>query len=234
MYTLQAPAIHTALTQGGVAPAQASQIQNLFGQCRQPLEHRGPVKIDYTSPDMRLVTPEVAKQRYPTLNLNPPEGLGRRRGGGPQRPPEEKPRPGPGGPFVPNPEPELPELPRIPEYTGGDYIEVADQKISLIADDRRRHPVFADNKKSIQSVTFVSKSDNEEVLALEIDERNRDTEFALRFEVGQITYIKSIRLDVDNNKLYIERGSAYAFKPTDIDPISIPLVVCETDSGSTP
>ena len=54
---------------------QAHAITNLLGQCRATLEHRGPIIIDYTSPNMRLVTPEIAKFEFPDIQLQPPEAI---------------------------------------------------------------------------------------------------------------------------------------------------------------
>lgn len=73
MFTRVAPALHTALWQGGLSPAMASQVQNLLGQCRAPLVHRGPISVDYTNPNMRQITPELAKYQYPQLEMRPPE-----------------------------------------------------------------------------------------------------------------------------------------------------------------
>ena len=72
MFTRAAPQIAQSLWQGGLSPAQAHVVTNALGQCRAPLIHRGPVQIDYTSPDMKLITPELAKFRFPELQLNPP------------------------------------------------------------------------------------------------------------------------------------------------------------------
>jgi hypothetical protein len=98
MFTRQAPALHQALLLGGLSPAMASQAQNLLGQCRQGLVHRGPIEIDRTTPDMRLIDPTTARMRFPQLDdVIPPD----------ERPEEEEEEDGgdpPGGPplFPPN------------------------------------------------------------------------------------------------------------------------------------
>ena len=81
MFTRQAPSLANSLIQGGMPAQQASTLQNLMGQCRAPLEHRGPVRFDYTRQKMRQI------------NQGPGQEAPRRSGGGPppdQFPPEEK------------------------------------------------------------------------------------------------------------------------------------------------
>lgn len=124
MFTRQAPLIAQSLWQGGLSPAQAHAITNALGQCRAPLIHRGPIQIDYTSPEMRLVTPESAKFKFPELQLPTPEILPNR-----PRPPEEPPeedRPRQPNPFPPPAQPVAPVAPpqgapgHIPQYPGYD------------------------------------------------------------------------------------------------------------------
>jgi hypothetical protein len=52
--------------------------------------------VDYTSPDMKLITPESAQFKFPNIQLNPPEAMPSRPG---DHPPEEEP------PWEPNPLP---------------------------------------------------------------------------------------------------------------------------------
>lgn len=156
MFTRQAPLIAQSLWQGGLSPAQAHAVTNALGQCRAPIVHRGPIQVDYSSPDMRLITPQGAQFRFPDIQLQPPEFLPPR-----PRPPEEqpeeeppqKPNPlpppqnpvtpvDPGGGWLP-PEyrpPDSPQRPGTPgsadccvPYTGGDYIDVDEpnKKINL-------------------------------------------------------------------------------------------------------
>ena len=108
MFSRQTPTLDNALWQGGVSAAQAHVIANALGQCRATLDHRGPVQIDYTSPEMKLILPEPAQIQFPTIQLQPPEAI-------PPEPtiPEFE-------PFVPeeippfNPDPLPP--PNFPEY----------------------------------------------------------------------------------------------------------------------
>lgn len=98
MFTRAAPLIAQSLWQGGLSPAQSHVVTNALGQCRAPLIHRGPIQVDYSSPQMSLVTPEAAKFQFPQLQLQPPEVFLPRPGSGP--PPEEIPIPEP-TPFPP-------------------------------------------------------------------------------------------------------------------------------------
>ena len=75
MFSRQTPTLDNALWQGGVSAAQAHVIANALGQCRATLDHRGPVQIDYTSPEMRLILPEPAQVQFPTIQLQPPEAI---------------------------------------------------------------------------------------------------------------------------------------------------------------
>lgn len=135
MFTRQAPAIHTALWLGGVSPAMASQVQNLLGQCRQPLVHRGPISVDYTSPAMRLIDPEAARTQFPEIEDIGPED---------ERPGEEEDNPPPPDPPLPPFRP--PEVfPPPPDPPGGgqnlgpgDYIEIINQNIHLKHKDLTR------------------------------------------------------------------------------------------------
>ena len=122
MFTRQAPQINESLWQGGLSPAQAHAITNLLGQCRATLEHRGPIIIDYTSPNMKLVTPEIAKFEFPDIQLQPPEAIPPRPDG---MPPMEELPPWSPDPFPPPTGPEYPGtgnrpgIPTYPENPGG-------------------------------------------------------------------------------------------------------------------
>ena len=107
MFTRQAQQINESLWQGGLSAAQSHAIANLLGQCRQTLEHRGPVKIDYTSPEMKLISPEAAQIQFPEIQLQPPESFAPRERY-PDIPPEELP------PYDPDPLPP----PNGPQYPG--------------------------------------------------------------------------------------------------------------------
>lgn len=112
MFSRQTPTLDNALWQGGLSAAQAHVIANALGQCRATLDHRGPVQIDYTSPDMKLILPEPAQNQFPDIQLQPPEAFPPRPEDPsfPDLPPEERP------PYRPNPLPP----PQFPQYPGGD------------------------------------------------------------------------------------------------------------------
>ena len=113
MFTRQTQQINESLWQGGLSAAQAHAISNLLGQCRQTLDHRGPVSIDYTSPDMKLILPEAAQIQFPGIQLQPPEALPPRPESPnfPNLPPEERP------PYQPDPLPP-PQFPQYPSPDG--------------------------------------------------------------------------------------------------------------------
>jgi len=110
MFSRQTPTLDNALWQGGLSAAQAHVISNALGQCRQTLEHRGPIQVDYSSPDMKLIMPESAQIQFPEIQLQPPEALPPRSNvpNYPDIPPEELP------PYNPDPLPP----PQGPEYPG--------------------------------------------------------------------------------------------------------------------
>jgi len=245
MFTRQAPALHTALWQGGLSPASASQVQNLLGQCRQTLVHRGPIEIDYTSPQMRLITPEIAAFRFPNLKLNPPEVV-KKRPRRPEDPPPEEAPPDPQPPPLPPPQrpidPLDPDGPggggggKPPGYTEGDYIGIENNEIRLRGNDARRHCVFPAGKNvnnTINSIDLKAYSSDPERIKFTVKDDARDTTFKIDVSLKQFTYVKSVTLDESNGKIYIERGTAYGFDVADTDPQDIPLTTCK-DSGTSP
>jgi hypothetical protein len=145
MFSRQAPAIHNALLQGGLAPAMASQTQNLLGQCQAGLVHRGPISIDRSRPDMQLIDPVTARLRYPQV-----EELGEEEEKKEEEEPEETPTgdpPFPPGPFDPpvglppvvivnNP----PGNPPGPAVKAGDYVTVNGNTVGL------KHKAFEDGR----------------------------------------------------------------------------------------
>lgn len=107
MFTRQAQQLNNNLWQGGLSPAQADAIANLLGQCRAPIEHRGPVQLDYSVPDMKLISPDVADVVLPEIQLQPPEIL-------PPRPPSPTFQP----PETPEPYAPDPLPPPQPQFAG--------------------------------------------------------------------------------------------------------------------
>ena len=112
MFSRQTPTLDNALWQGGLSAAQAHVVSNALGQCRATLEHRGPIQIDYSSPEMKLIKPESASIQFPEIQLNPPEALPPRPEEREQEIPEERPK------REPNP---LPPGDTI-KYVNPDYI----------------------------------------------------------------------------------------------------------------
>jgi hypothetical protein len=73
MFTRSAPLIANNLWQGGMSQAQSSSVAGALGQCNAPLEHRGPVNVDYTSPSMKQIDIHTATYNFPTFPMLPPE-----------------------------------------------------------------------------------------------------------------------------------------------------------------
>lgn len=77
MFTRQASSIGNNLVQSGMPTQQAASLQGLVGQCRAPLEHRGPIKLDYTRQSMRQISqgqifpPGLSPLSFPELGLPP-------------------------------------------------------------------------------------------------------------------------------------------------------------------
>lgn len=103
MFTRAAPLINDNLVQGGLSPAQAGAVTGALGQCNAPLEHRGPVTIDYTSPNMQYIGPTFATYNYPTINMYPPEAFPPKPPSPPGLPPPEELPPWEPSPFPPFP-----------------------------------------------------------------------------------------------------------------------------------
>lgn len=132
MFTRQAPLINNNLVQGGVSQPQASAITSAIGQCNTPLEHRAPVTVDVTSPDMKLITSETATYVFPPASMNPPEVPPPEVPDVPLLPMEELP------PFEPDPFlPYVDPLPPMPGYynepTGGYQSQTAVAVLAAMA-----------------------------------------------------------------------------------------------------
>lgn len=57
-----------SLAIGGVAPVQAQQIANQLTNLSKEQLSKGPVQVDYTPLDMRLIAPDARKYRFPNLD----------------------------------------------------------------------------------------------------------------------------------------------------------------------
>lgn len=161
MFTRQAPNIAEALFLSGIPQASVAAAQNLLGQCRARIEHRGPVRFDYTNPNFRLITPQNSlisnHGNGPPPEEFPPEDPGPEEdetNTNPLKPPRpQPPEPVEQAPRQPPPPPGPGEgggpgaaraFPGGNKYTEGDYIEILPRRkaISLRANDARRHPVW--------------------------------------------------------------------------------------------
>lgn len=235
MFSRQAPLLGQSLFLGGLAPPLASTVQNLLGQCRAPLVHRGPVTIDYTRPDMKLITPDKARYSFPDLSLPPPT-----RFQPPTPEPSDDPDP-PVGPGSPNPGGgDTVTINNFNDFGGqvspGRYIDVDDTgRVSLRQNDRRRHCTFPDGKTPpnvVHSVDFKADGNKEQYIRLKITEEQNATKFYIDVsDLEEITYVHDVELDLEANKLWIKRKKVLAFDPwssqgngldTEID-----LTVCE-------
>jgi hypothetical protein len=125
-----------ALVQGGVNPLAANAATAAILHCSTPRRWRGPTTLDYTSPNLRLVSPELRKYQFPNFDFRTSEG--ERRGPKNNTPEEE---------VYPEPEPwEEPQNPRPSEphqqpvsgfgdgqYVAGRYIDIRNGMISVLA-----------------------------------------------------------------------------------------------------
>ena len=246
MFTRQAPNLNNSLMLGGVAPPQAFETTQLLGNCRQTLVHRGPIEIDYTSPLMRLITPEMAKLQFPNIRSQPPESKPK------PKPKEEGP---PEEPEDPLDGPQVPDKPTNPGdpgggggdppsssvYTEGQYIEVNEEErnIRLRANDGegRRHCVFPSSfnvANAIHAVDYSVEPNSpgqdgigQEFIKLSITDKARETVWKLEYALTQVTYLKDLRIDLENLKLYIDRETAWVFSPEPGLPIAFPLAQCQ-------
>jgi hypothetical protein len=68
MLTQQGGRLEQALIEGGMNPLAANSAMGAVANCAQPLQHRGPVSLDYTPRDFRFVTPELRKFRFGNMD----------------------------------------------------------------------------------------------------------------------------------------------------------------------
>jgi hypothetical protein len=250
VFTRQAPLLAESMIAGGLPPVAASAIQNLLGQCRAPIVHRGPVTVDYTRQDMRLIGPFDAKHKYPDLNFPPPETLGKKRKKDP--PPEES--------ADPPPDQSLPPEHTTPiiagydpgngggedQYFGGDYIRVDPRRreVHLIHDDRRRHcafPALGGARNKIHSLNFTKQVNQNagNYFDLVIAELPQETQWKLNVNgLQQVTYISNAAIvepppgSLDPAKLVFTKKTAFVFDEQDAAPVEIPLAPCEPPAES--
>lgn len=246
-FTRQAPPILNALWQGGLSAASAAAVQNLLGQCRSPLRHNGPIRFDYTTPSMRLITPETATQEYPGSQLPEPQDF----------PEEEEPEDGeePPGPkprgflpaehlpnepqFRPGPgeQPGFPLQPGMPTrgYFAGKYLYIDRDKreIGLECNDKRRHAIFPGNLNiagTVNSVDFFASRSPVEFVDFTIKEKLRSTDFTVTLkQLALVEFVTGVDLS-DPSKIIFHKKQGWVFKPEDISADEIPLVSCDEET----
>jgi hypothetical protein len=125
-----------ALVQGGVNPLAANAATSAILNCATPRRWRGPTTLDYTSPNLRLVTPELRKYQFPNFDFRSSEGERR----GPKRDvpeeevyPEEEPWEEPQNPRPSEPHQQPVDGSGDGQYTAGRYIEIRNGRISVLA-----------------------------------------------------------------------------------------------------
>lgn len=240
MFTEQSPQIATALWQGGLSAQSANAVQNLIGQCRAPLVHRGPLTIDYTRQDMRLITPEIYNYYFPPGGGGGLPGPIEPGGVPPQRPEEP---PWQGQPWQP-PEHEPPviinEGPTIINNFGGGqtgiqpgpYIEVQGNQVSLKNKDKQLHCVFKDG--FVDSKDFKAKNTDISRPYVSLDIREQATETEWELKVGRIeslSIITNVELTPEN-ELKFERSTGYVFFPQEEPSIYLETTPCEDPPAS--
>lgn len=231
MFSRQAPQIHNALLQGGLAPAMASQTQNLLGQCQAGLVHRGPIQIDRTQPDMRLIDPATAKLRYPELMSLP-------------SPPPQRPRqPGEEEEEVPKPDIEIPVglpppvvvTPPAPESppVAGEYIRVEGRKVHLLHDDGSgSHCTFQGGR--VKGVRFVTKGIGPHKDKIKLTFRDEAAKTVLEYELkGLRVYdiVTNISLGKDGIEITKEKILAWPGSGAGKTVEVLPVVECESDAS---
>jgi len=242
MFTRQAAPLMNALWRGGLSAESADAVGNLMGQCRAPLEHRGPVTFDPSKSDMKLI-PQGGNPQYPGGDLpkpvswpSPPPGSGppedeeeeEEDDGRPNLPPEHNPHEpigdGPGErPHPPfgNPPPNSRN-----NYFSGRYINVErGNTISANCDDRRRHTVWPqrfNRFNMMNSVYFKAINSNPKYIKLEITEEEDRTEFKVDFYPDYLRNITGVKSFVLTESW--ARGSSM-----DIDPPAYPASCSEAE-----
>jgi hypothetical protein len=218
MFTRQAPNIAESLFLSGLPQASVAAAQNLLGQCRAFIEHRGPIRFDYTNPLFRLIPSSAAPinnhgsgpppEDFPPEEPGPEEEeigddpLNPRR---PQNPtpvehdPIQQPPlagPGEGDPGDPG------RAGGGREYRAGSYIGITKRykTVSVLNDDQRRHAVWPSGLSAageIGSVDYRSEARDE---LFKIIPRGGDNSF-IELEIQDRPRESLWRLYVKNLKL---------------------------------
>jgi hypothetical protein len=149
-----------ALIDGGVNPMAVSAATSAAFHCSTPRRWRGPVSYDYTSPQLRLVTPELRKYAFPNFDFHTTQG--ERRSARSSSPEEEiVPEPEPWNePYSPRPasEPEQPiDGTGDGQYVAGRYIDIRNGVVSVNA---ARYGIAMLDSDRIVGGNFTIKSDS--------------------------------------------------------------------------
>lgn len=242
MFSRQAPLLGESLFLSGMSPAVASTVQNLLGQCRAPLVHRGPITLDYTQPSMRKITPEIARHQFPSLRIPEPETFGPK---DPEDETQEDPPTNPDTPFTPD-EHYHTNIQNFSNnfannffffnngqsYFPGDYIDIdRNRNVHLKYRDNKRHCVYPTNLNAldiVHSVDFLTDVPyHKNFFQLDITDNPKDTTWKLTVsELQQIEVVTGVSLNLASKELSFDRKKVWVFKPEALPPYVIPLSDC--------
>lgn len=239
MFTRQAANLAQTLFLSGMPQAAVAGAQSILGQCTASLEHRGPVKLDYTRPCSRMLTqsnasacPDLPPESFPPLPIGPELAEAGDDPLNPERPktplpvehdllrPPALPGPGEGNRPPLLGEPPLPGGNHLP----GEYISI-DRRlrtISVNANDRRRHaafPIDRNRPNRFHSLNYTSEvvknDDNGDPLEISIVERLNSTQWKLIIrKLKQIDIVTDVTYS--GGTISIAKKTAYVFAPEDI------------------
>lgn len=236
MFTRQAPPLLQAMYVSGMSPMSAAAMQGLLGQCQQALRHQGPIRFDYTRPEMKLTPPGGQGQNYPEPQDFPPEPdkedgkeeEGVRPGG--EMPPEHLPD-DPPQPIGPGEVPAFPGQPTVPtdKYFPGRYLFIDRdlRQIGLRCEDSRRHPVYPINLNAANTIhSVVYEGVKTEFADIKITEQATKTLFAVDLTPTQVDLLTGADIVSDGFggwTLSFSKIQAYVFKPEPLSPDVIAL-----------
>jgi hypothetical protein len=173
-----------ALEDGGVSSVAAGAATAAIAHCSTPRRWRGPMSLDYTHPNIRLVTPELRKFQFPNFDFHTTQGerRGPKRGG-----PEEETDPPPTPyqePYNPRPdfEPAQPGDGRGDgQYAAGRYIDIRQGVISVLAS--RTGVAILDSDRIVGgSITVTAGEGAEKVMRVTKEGDFIDREFVIRMK----------------------------------------------------
>lgn len=250
MFTYQSPQINQALWLSGLSNQSVAAFQNLIGQCRAALEHRGPVKFDYTKPEMRLIQPGGGAGNFGGGPLDGPQTFPAEPDEQPEEPampvPGHDPMPGnnwlppehnaneppQGGNDGPGPQDKDKRKQLNPEPQADNYLRAKNWVLSLSAADRRRHCVFPNGKNAngtVHSVDFKAENILPRFIELTIKDNPLDTTFMLDvIDLEQIEIVTDVELDTTATPpaIVFHKVSGWVFDPQTITSDTIEITDC--------